>query len=165
MWGAIDRIINNAKSLNEKDAWLFVIDKEVKDEIIRLNTQEQLFDEGIDSLNRTLGDYTPYTVVLKKAKGQRTDHITLKDTGAFYNSFKVQVTSTGIIIQADDSSIYDIPLTKSFGLDILGLTNENSHKKLSYFGIWFKKTQSFLFFFKDLIESSKYPVSMGVTHQ
>tara|TARA_R110000796_G_scaffold111023_1_gene222551 strand:- start:1819 stop:2262 length:444 start_codon:yes stop_codon:yes gene_type:complete len=125
MWGAIDRIINNAKSLNEKDAWLFVIDKEVKDEIIRLNTQEQLFDEGIDSLNRTLGDYTPYTVVLKKAKGQRTDHITLKDTGAFYNSFKVQVTSTGIIIQADDSSIYDIPLTKSFGLDILGLTNDN----------------------------------------
>jgi hypothetical protein len=125
MWGAIERIINNAKKLDEKEAWLEVIDKEVKEEIIRLNTEDQLYEDGVDSLNKKLGNYSPYTINLKNLKGQKTSHITLKDTGAFYDSFKVQVDRSGITIIADDESIYDIPLTEDYGIDILGLTDEN----------------------------------------
>jgi len=125
MWGAIERIIENAQKLDEKKAWLEVIDKDVKDEIIRLNTEDQMYEDGIDSLNNKLGDYSPYTVMLKRRKGQKTSHITLKDTGAFYDSFKVEVTRTGITIVADDESRYDIPLTDDYGIDILGLTEEN----------------------------------------
>jgi len=125
MWGVIDDILRKVKTLNEKEAWFFVIDEELKDEIIRLNTQDQLYEDGIDSLSETLGDYSSYTVARKSMKGQKTSNITLKDTGDFYKSFKVKVTATGFIIKADDSSKYDIPLTESFGLDILGLTEEN----------------------------------------
>ena len=125
MWKAIEEILDNVKTLDEKEAWKFVIDKEVQDEIIRMNTQDQLYDDGIDSLSDSLGDYTPYTVMLKKQKGQKTSNITLKDTGAFYKSFKVKVIPSGFEIIADDESDYDFPLTDSFGIDILGLTEEN----------------------------------------
>jgi len=125
MWGAIERILDNVKRLDEKEAWLRVIDKEVKEEIIRLNTEDQLYEDGVDSLNKKLGDYSPYTINLKRLKGQKTSHITLKDTGAFYNSFRITVSSTGITIIADDSSKYDIPLTDDFGIDVLGLTQDN----------------------------------------
>jgi len=125
MFGALDNILNKAMNLNESEGWLFVIDKTVQDEIIRLNTEDQLEEDGIDSKNRKLGDYTVYTKDLKRQKGQRIDHITLKDTGAFYESFRVLVNKSGITIIADDSSKYDVPLTKSFGLDILGLTEDN----------------------------------------
>ena len=125
MWGVIDDILSKVKTLNEKEAWFFVIDKELKDEIIRLNTQDQLYEDGIDSLNDSLGDYSSYTIAIKNMKGQKTSNITLKDTGDFYKSFKVKVTATGFTIKADDSTKYDIPLTESFGIDILGLTEEN----------------------------------------
>lgn len=126
MFGKLDDILSKAMKIDHEEAWFFVIDDEVKEEIIRLNTEDQLEEEGIDSLNRSLGDYSPFTVNIKRAKGQRTDHITLKDTGAFYNSFVVKADRTGFTIIADDTSIYDVPLTLTFGQDILGLTDENT---------------------------------------
>lgn len=128
MFGILEDILDNAKLLDETEAWFFVIDRELQDEIVRLNTQDQLYEDGIDSLNRKLGGdgkYSPYTITLKRQKGQRVDHITLKDTGAFYNSFKVTVNSRGFTIVADDKSHYDVPLTDDFGIDILGLTEDN----------------------------------------
>ena len=125
MFGLIEDVLDNAEFLDETEAWYFVIDREMQDEIIRLNTEDQLEEDGVDSLGRQLGEYSPYTVEIKRSKGQRTDHITLKDTGAFYGSFKVVVNSRGYTIEADDRSLYEVPLTDSFGLDILGLTDEN----------------------------------------
>ena len=125
MWGAIEDILDNVKKLNETKAWKTVMDKEVQEEVVRLNTQEQLYEDGIDSLGDTLGDYSEYTIFLKKQKGQKTSNITLKDTGAFYKSFKVKVDAKGFTIEADDIASYDRPLTDSFGLDILGLTEDN----------------------------------------
>jgi len=125
MFGVLYDLFDRVKKLNEGEAWVFSIDRNVQDEIIRLNTEDQLEEEGIDSLGRKLGDYSPYTVQIKKEKGQRYDHITLKDTGAFYRSFRVIVKKTGFEIIADDSSKYDVPLTDVFGLDVLGLTEQN----------------------------------------
>ena len=107
MFGILEDTIDQFMLLKEGDAWIFAIDREVQDEIIRLNTEDQLYEEGIDSQGRSLGEYTPYTIEIKKSKGQRVDHITLKDTGAFYASFKVRATKTDLIIEADDRSKYD----------------------------------------------------------
>ncbi len=125
MFGSIDKILKNAVNLNADKAWMFAIDVEVKEEIIRLNTEDQLFSEGIDSKGDMLGQYAPFTVSEKKVKGQRFDHITLRDTGAFYNSFRVIADPKGITIKADDTSLYDVPLTQTWGIDVLGLTLEN----------------------------------------
>jgi hypothetical protein len=106
----LDRLFSALDNLSEDKIWLFAVDKDVQDEIIRINTEDQLEEEGIDSLGRKLGDYAPSTIAYKRRKGQRYDHVTLKDTGDFYNSFNVKVNVNEIIIDADDSSKYNKPL-------------------------------------------------------
>lgn len=112
-------------SLSDDDAWRYAVTKKVLDEIIRLNTEDQLEEDGIDSLGRDLGDYSPYTKILKKLKGQRTDHITLKDTGDFYESFVAVVNNSEIIIDADGIKDDGTDLFRQYGNDIAGLTDEN----------------------------------------
>jgi hypothetical protein len=120
-------VLNNAIKLNEDDAWFFAVDNGVKEEIIKLNTIDQLYDKGIDSLSKSLGKYSGFTVEKKKEKGQKYTNITLKDTGDFYKSFKVTVTKKEINISAnplkDDSNLFD-----DFGTQIVGLTDENTIK-------------------------------------
>ena len=62
---------------NEKDTQDFLID----------TLQDQLFTTGEDGDGVSLGNYSPITIKIKKRKGQPTDRITLKDTGAFYDSY------------------------------------------------------------------------------
>jgi len=104
--------------------------------VINLNTEgeptSQLFELGEDSLGKKLkgknilkdGEYTPFTVGKKKRKGQRTDHPTLKDSGAFYMSFQVIPFKGGFRIEADpiagDTNLFD-----ELGKDIVGLNEEN----------------------------------------
>lgn len=121
----IDEVLDQALKLDQVKAWHFVIDREAKDEIIRLNTEDQLEEEGIDAKGVSLGPYSEFTKAIKRSKGQRTDHVTLKDTGAFYNSFIVVVKDDGFEIIADDVSLYDRPLSDIYGIDILGLTEDN----------------------------------------
>ena len=121
----LDKLFSALDNLNEDQIWLFAVDKDVQDEMIRINTEDQLEEEGIDSLGRKLGDYAPSTIAYKRRKGQRYDHVTLKDEGDFYNSFNVKVNVNEIIIDADDSSKYNKPLFEVWGVDVLGLTDDN----------------------------------------
>lgn len=121
----LDKLFSALDNLNEDQIWLFAVDNDVQDEIIRINTEDQLEEEGIDSLGRKLGDYAPSTIAYKRRKGQRYDHVTLKDEGDFYNSFNVKVNVNEIIIDADDSSKYNKPLFEVWGIDVLGLTDDN----------------------------------------
>ena len=120
-----DKLFSALDNLTEDKIWLFAVDKDVQNEMIRINTEDQLEEEGIDSLGRKLGDYAPSTIAYKRRKGQRYDHVTLKDEGDFYNSFNVKVNVNEIIIDADDSSKYNKPLFEVWGVDVLGLTDEN----------------------------------------
>jgi len=97
---------------------------ELRKLIIDLNTIEQLYNEGIDSKGVRLGDYTTYTKSIKQSKGQRIDHITLSDTGDFYETFKVILDGNAIRITANPFK-EDTNLFKEFGFDILGLTEDS----------------------------------------
>jgi len=92
--------------------------------IIDLNTIDQLYNQGVDSRGVSLGDYTAYTKSLKQQKGERYDHITLKDTGEFYKSFRIIFTGDALQIVAnpikDDTNLF-----KEFGIDIVGLTEDS----------------------------------------
>jgi len=105
-------------------------DAEFQRFIIDLNTEEQLFEKGIDSLGASLGDYAATTIEGtssfegKKDKGQRFDHITLKDTGEFYKSFAIKVQNGGFLITADPNKD-DTNLFDDFGKEVVGLTDEN----------------------------------------
>ena len=97
--------------------------KKVQDFVVEMQ-QERLFNTGKDSKGESLGTYAPFTVVIKQAKGQRTDHITLRDTGEFYESFTFYATNTELVFDADAQKDED-NLFENFGLDIIGLNDFN----------------------------------------
>lgn len=128
MFAELEPIVRLRRLFERLDSdaiWFYAVDQSVKDMIIQMNTEDQLEEDGIDSLGRALGDYSLFTVQKKQGDGQRYDHITLKDTGAFYDSWVVTVDRDGINIDADDTSHYDQPLFKVWGEDVAGLTKEN----------------------------------------
>lgn len=104
-------------------------DEILKAQILDLNTEDQLFNKGIDSLGRRLedigGSYSPYTINIKLSKGQPTDRVTLKDTGAFYDSFELKSGLTFIEITANPYKEDGKNLVNEWGGYILGLTTEN----------------------------------------
>ena len=120
----IDKLQSVADLELNEVAFKIASEKEVKDLVIRLNTKDQLFELGQDSLGDSLGEYSPFTVEKKKDKNQPFNRITLKDTGEFYNSFVVVPYRGGFIIKAnpikEDSNLFD-----DFGTDIIGLNETN----------------------------------------
>jgi hypothetical protein len=144
-----ERLLNNLNSLDLNDIFLAMWRRnDVQDYIIELNTEgeptSQLYELGIDSLGKSLGDsspfggYSPYTKQIKASKGQRIDHITLKDTGEFYKSFKVTPNKKGFRITANPIK-EDSNLFQDFGVDIVGLTKENVFKLLDFIEPMFSK--------------------------
>lgn len=72
----------------------------IESQIIDLN-QKQLFEQGIESDGTPTGEYSLKTINYKISEGQPTDHITLKDTGDFYDSMKVEVSDDKAVITGD----------------------------------------------------------------
>jgi len=106
-------------------------DKSIQDEIIRLNTLDQLFDKGENSLGIRLedvgGEYSKMTISYKIIRGQPADRITLKDTGEFYQSFEI-IANTGdkyAKIWANPIK-NDKDILKRWGVEVLGLNEENT---------------------------------------
>jgi len=128
---SFDKKINQIKGVR-KNINRF-IDKSVGENahIIEDNiTEDQLHDKGEDGLGRSLGQYSDFTKQFKNTiaaqlgRDNRSDHITLKDTGEFYESIKVTLSSRGVEIssrpQKDDTNLID-----EFGEEILFLNEEN----------------------------------------
>jgi len=98
--------------------------------IIRLNRDDQMYEKGIDSRGDKIGQYADSTREAKKFKGQRYDHITLRDTQAFHKSLDVRFKKNSFEITADDRKESDTGgeptfLTEVYGNEILGLTPDN----------------------------------------
>ena len=101
--------------------------KDNKEQIIDFNLS-QLYDDGQDGNGQMVKPYyTSFTVMIKSYKGQRTDHVTLKDTGEFYRSFNIRFSSSSFELFATDGLTDD--LVAKYGKNIFGL-NENSLKDL-----------------------------------
>ena len=125
---ALHDLYDRIAMLSDDRLWKMSVDVSVRNAIIEMNTEDQLFDKGIDSEGASLGQYSEFTVVSKKIKGQRFDHITLKDRGLFYDSWVVVVDARAIVIDADDVADYDRPLFTVYGEDVLGLTDSNMER-------------------------------------
>lgn len=115
-------------ALNPEVVFRIVFDREqIKEEIIYLNTKKQLYEKGVNSNGEDIAQvrgrgYAFSTVVSKRAKGQPTDRVTLKDAGEFYRSWKVFVKRGSITIVADPFK-EDTNLFEEWGIEILGLTD------------------------------------------
>jgi hypothetical protein len=149
MFEPLYEILNKIKSINPN----VVVNKSIltgniQELIIELNTEKQLYEKGIDATGKKLsdigGEYSPVTLEIANRKGRpkrSATHIDLKDTGAFYESHRVEIKSLkqnyfeiianpiktkdkknivkGIIVKVT-TSLYD-----DWGEDITGLTLES----------------------------------------
>ncbi len=122
MFDSLLTYLDKLANIDDNAIWFEVIDRETQFEIIRLNTEDQLFDDGIRSDGSFLPDYSERSV---REFGKSEGHIKLKDKGKFYQSFRVKVDKWGMFIAADDVKD-DTVLTERYGIDILGLTEENT---------------------------------------
>lgn len=116
--------LQNLKGQEGKIFKLVLDNRFIKDLVTHLNTIEQLQKDRVDSLGAHLGVYSAVTEIITKGRKKAGEFINLDDTGAFYDSWKVQVKEDSIIIDAnpfkEDTNLFD-----EYGLDVLGLTNEN----------------------------------------
>lgn len=143
MFDALKHIAQKAKKLNENKLLKEALsNSSIQADILELNTEEQLFDKGIDSAGISLGEYAPATIFGtvnfkgKIEKGQPIDRVTLKDTGDFYKSFKFKNGANSFTIKANDEKDGAVLLTKQYGDEILGLTNESMETLIR----WLKPT-------------------------
>lgn len=136
----IKKIISTLEAIDLDEILRRIISRDdIQELIIQLNTEgqrtSQLFEQGVDARGVTLkqiggspftaSGYSPVTIGIKQEKGQRVDHITLKDTGVFYRSFNVLVHNNFFEIQADGQKA-DVNLLDEWGENILGLTEQNT---------------------------------------
>lgn len=104
-----------------------LMDEEVQKRIIYLNTIDQLFERGENSLGEQLGDYRPYTIMKKIEKGQRYDHVTLNDSGEYYKSYRIIAQSGVDYIMFVTNPIKDgKDIEQQWGGYIVGLNTENT---------------------------------------
>ena len=93
-------------------------------EILSMIAEDQMYNRGITGKNTEITPgYKISTIKRKKKKGQRTYHVTLKDTGLFYNKMYVEYDENGFFITSDTQ--YTQYLIKKYGSAIFRLTNEN----------------------------------------
>jgi hypothetical protein len=97
--------------------------------------QIQLEQFGVDGNNQLIEPfYTPFTVRIKQSKGQRTDHVTLKDTGDFHNSIFIEFEGAkgtmkrAIVTNTTDKALAN-DLAKKYGEAIIDL-NDNSVEQI-----------------------------------
>jgi len=95
-------------------------------QICELNSEQQLYDYGVNALGVEISSYQPYaplTIDIKTTKGQPSDRVTLRDTGDFHGSFFVKFGKDGLVIDATDSK--RDKLVRKYGKQIFGLTQES----------------------------------------
>lgn len=84
---------------------------------------DQMFS-GYDGRGKKIEpEYTPFTVSIKRQKGQPTDRVTLHDTGDFYSSLRVEFDEGGFYVTSDDSKAAE--LLEKYGTNIFRLSNQN----------------------------------------
>lgn len=100
--------------------------KELEPEIVSTIADEQLYAEGINGGGVEIASYRPYaesTIRRKIRKGQPTDRVTLRDTGAFHKEMHVVFDEEGFYITSEN---FKTPfLVSRYGPKIFRLTDEN----------------------------------------
>lgn len=129
---AIDNLITEIKQL-ESNISLYIRESVEENEafILDMNTENQLFELGVNIDGVKIGSYAPYkdiTVKIKRLKGQPTSRVTLRDEGDFHRSFFLDISNDGFFIDASDEKTQR--LAEKYSSDfaktnILGLTEEN----------------------------------------
>lgn len=109
--------------------------------ILDMIRQDQLYDRGENGRSRgdSLGNgeviwnyapYAPRTIKNKRRAGQPDDRVTLKKTGAFYDSLYLSVDEEGFSVESTDEKADK--LRKKYGNEILRLSDYHFNQYLQF---------------------------------
>ena len=122
----LQKFITNLKRFDTEKELLTVV-RNNENVLTDLNTEDQLFQKGIDSKGNILPmPYAPFTIEIKQQKNQPTNRITLRDEGDFHAGFFLRASKFPIEIDSSDSKRNE--LVKEWGKDIFGLTKDSLHE-------------------------------------
>jgi hypothetical protein len=96
---------------------------EMEDSVIELNTEGQLWKGKRADGQPVRPGYTAYTKEIKRAKGQPTNRVTLRDTGDFYESFDIKYGKDRFEIYATDHKAGK--LERKYSDQIYGLNDDS----------------------------------------
>lgn len=130
MFEPLKRLVKNVRSLDSANILKQSLDNsQIQHDIISLNTEKQLYEQGVFADGKPTGEYAISTIYGtsrfegKIQKGQPYDHITFKDTGAMYASETVTLTNDGFVLSMDTVK-NGVDLEEREG-KIVGLTDES----------------------------------------
>lgn len=132
MFGRLSDIAENISKIDETEILTRIwSDSFVQDFIIELNTREQLF-KGDLSNGGKMPPGNPSYISSKGSRGAPDGTSTnLFLDGDFYRSFDVIPNKIGFLIDAN-TSIHGRDFISIYGLDILGLNEENTEKLIEF---------------------------------
>jgi hypothetical protein len=118
------KILKNASLLNDALAWfdIFKNNYDLKAEIVRMITEDQLFQQGVDGNDRIIGYYSPTTEQLSRGRKKAGKPYTLFDTGEFYRSIFVVTLYDSLVIKGDSTRFEN---QRWFRDEIVKLSDEN----------------------------------------
>jgi hypothetical protein len=118
----IEQQLRLATKLDDAKTWFDVHTNDIKNLILELIRQKQLWEKGVDKFNEIIGLYSPVTESINPEKVAGTP-FTLKDSGFFYRSMFITVLKDSILIEADAKDMEGQRWWKE--QNILGLTEQN----------------------------------------
>lgn len=123
----INQVLEGARIfVNDIDSIILNAIRQIEDEVLDLNRNEQLYRKGQDAKGMKLRPYTRKTIEIKRAKGQPTNRTTLRDTKDFHNKFYIEYGQDEFEIKSGD--VKETELKRKYGDDIFGLDDDSMTK-------------------------------------
>ncbi len=122
--GKIEEVLQQLSKVTpeaQEKALLSIVKKNEAD-LVDLNISQMLGGRNADG-SEISPAYTPFTVRIKKAKGQTYDRVTLRDEGDFQQSMFAKTEKFPVILDSKDSKSQ--MLQAKYGDEIFGLDTQN----------------------------------------
>lgn len=104
-----------------------ILSKKYKSVILDYIREKQLYEKGIDGKVNKLLKYKPFTIAIKRSKGEVYNRTTLLDSGSFYDGMDLIFTDQNAIgIFSRDEKAPD--LISKYGSDIFTFTVNNQEE-------------------------------------
>lgn len=126
---ALENILTAASTLNYIELFEEAV-RQLKPKFEEIQ-KRQLYERGVDGEGKSLGQYAVSTSARKRRKFQPTEHITLFDTGEYYESKELIITDGEFQMSEDPikngRSLYD-----RFGIFIAGWDEQSIEEIVFY---------------------------------
>tara|TARA_R110002020_G_scaffold453632_1_gene668613 strand:- start:10988 stop:11443 length:456 start_codon:yes stop_codon:yes gene_type:complete len=130
----LDTYINRIKNLSSNLEELIYKELKEKENFVLAIPKRRLYQKGTDAFDvKITPPYKPSTIRYKKNKGQVKSHVTLRDTGKLYSTFKIVKEGKNIDFTVPNNS-KTIFLTNHYeGNELFGFSPNDGEKVFELF--------------------------------